>query len=40
MNGMSNKQLNEYIEMIARLVEEKFEDSAEIVEVIRSCKVK
>lgn len=39
MEGMNNKQLNEYIELIARLVEAKAETSAEAVEIIRSCKV-
>lgn len=40
MDGMNTEQLNQYIELIARLVEATAKDAADAVRIVRECKVK
>ena len=37
---MTNKQLNQYLEMIAKMVEEKAKTPKEAAEIVRDAKIK
>ena len=40
MDGMTTQQVNQYIELIASLVETTAKDVADAVRIVRECKMK